>query len=87
MKNIDKHSLLKAYQLFESGAIDTIPVGSTEGLQQIHRHLFDGLYDFAGKLRTVNISKGGFRFANSLYLKEILVKIEKRWLKLILKKL
>ncbi len=46
------------------------------GLQEIHRYLFDGLYDFAGEIREVNISKGGFRFANCLYLKEILVKIE-----------
>ncbi|MCD5384640.1 MAG: Fic family protein, partial [Candidatus Pacebacteria bacterium] len=46
------------------------------GLQQIHKYLFDGLYDFAGALRDVNISKGGFRFANALYLNEILPKIE-----------
>lgn len=45
-------------------------------LHQIHHYLFAGLYDFAGKIRTKNISKGGFRFANSLYLSEILVKIE-----------
>jgi cell filamentation protein len=43
---------------------------------QIHAYLFDGLYDFAGQIRTQNISKGGFRFANALYLNEILVKIE-----------
>ncbi|MDO4782729.1 MAG: Fic family protein [Capnocytophaga felis] len=76
MKNIDKESLHKAYQLFESGAIDKMEVGTTKGLQQIHEYLFGGLYDFAGKIRTSNISKGGFRFATALYLNEILVKIE-----------
>ncbi len=76
MKNIDKQSLENAYRLFETKAIDNIEIGTTKGLQQIHQYLFGGLYDFAGQLRTKNISKGGFRFANALYLKEILVKIE-----------
>lgn len=76
MKNIDKQSLENAYRLFDSNAIETFEVGSTKGLQQIHRYLFDNLYDFAGQIRTKNISKGGFRFANALYLNEILVKIE-----------
>jgi len=76
MKNIDKHSLENAYRLFETKDIETIDIGTLKGLQQIHTYLFCGLYDFAGELRTVNISKGGFRFANSLYLKEILPKIE-----------
>ena len=73
---IDKHSLENAYRLFDSGAIDTIEIGTVKGLQEIHHYLFDGLYDFAGKIRELNISKGNFRFANSLYLKEILEKIE-----------
>ena len=76
MKNIDKQSLENAYRLFDSNTIETFEVGSTKGLQQIHHYLFDNLYDFAGQIRTKNISKGGFRFANALYLNEILVKIE-----------
>lgn len=76
MKNIDKESLEKAYQLFENNHINTIEVGTTKGLQEIHNYLFEGLYDFAGKIRTKNISKGGFRFATALYLNEILIKIE-----------
>jgi len=76
MKNIDKHSLENAYRLFETKDIDRIEIGTLSGLQQIHKYLFDELYDFAGQIRAVNISKGGFRFANALYLKEILSKIE-----------
>ena len=75
--NIDAQSLNKAYALFESGDIDRIEVGTVKGLQEIHRYLFGGLYDFAGKIRTLNISKGGFRFANALYLDAILPVIER----------
>jgi len=76
MQDIDKQSLQNAYRLFETGDIDTFEIGTTKGLQQIHHYLFQGLYDFAGEIRTNNIAKGNFRFANSLYLNEILVKIE-----------
>ena len=78
MKQIDEKSLQKAFQLFESGDIERMEIGTTKGLQQIHKYIFDGLYDFAGKIRDKNISKGGFRFANTLYLNEILPKIEQR---------
>jgi cell filamentation protein len=76
MKNIDKKSLENAFRLFDSGDIESIDVGSIKGLKSIHKYLFDNLYEFAGQIRTVNISKGGFRFANALYLNEILVKID-----------
>ncbi|MCL2044891.1 MAG: Fic family protein [Oscillospiraceae bacterium] len=73
---IDEHSKEKAYQLFDSGAINDLEVGTFESLRQIHKYLFDGLYPFAGEIRNQNISKGNFRFASALYLSEILRKIE-----------
>ena len=64
---IDGQSKKKAYTLFESGLLDSLEVGSMKCLQQIHTYLFGGLYDFAGKIRTKNISKGGFTFAPCQY--------------------
>ena len=67
---LDEKSKQKAYELLENGLIDEIEVGTTKGLQQIHGYIFGGLYDFAGKIRSLNIAKGGFAFAPSMYLKE-----------------
>jgi len=75
-KTIDEQSKEKAYLLFDSGAINTIGVGTVAGLCQIHKFLFDGLFTFAGRMRDKNISKGNFRFASVLYLSESLQKIE-----------
>ena len=73
---IDGKSKQKAYTLFESGLIESIETGTVKGLQQIHAYLFGGLYDFAGQIRSVNISKGGFSFAQVLYLHDALKQIE-----------
>ncbi len=72
---IDGQSKKKAYALFESNLISEIEVGTIKGMQQIHTYLFGGLYDFAGQIRTLNISKGGFAFAPAI-LKDNLKKIE-----------
>ena len=76
MNEIDRKSLENAKKLFSNNDINNIEIGTTKGLQQIHKYLFNNLYDFAGQIRKENISKGNFRFANTLYLKEILNKIE-----------
>ena len=73
---IDGQSKKKAYQLFESGLLKTIEPGSIKCLQQIHAYLFGGLYDFAGQIRTKNISKEGFTFANCMHFPETLQTIE-----------
>lgn len=77
LNEIDKLSIEKAKELFASKKVYDIEVGTTAGLQAIHRALFDGLYPFAGEIRKLNISKGGFRFANSLYIIPALEAIEK----------
>ena len=66
----------KAYALYESSFIESIEVGTTKGLQQIHAYLFGGLYDFAGQIRQKNISKGVFQFAVSRFLGDTLKQIE-----------
>lgn len=76
-KTMDGKSKQKAYTLFESNLLNEFEVGTTRGLQQIHAFIFGGLFDFAGKIRTKTISKGGFMFANGDYLSKILEKIEK----------
>ena len=73
---IDGQSRKKAYSLYESGILKSLEPGSIKCLQQIHAYLFGGLYDFAGQLRTKNISKGGFTFANCMYFNTILPNIE-----------
>jgi cell filamentation protein len=75
-ESIDGKSKTKAYALFESSFIESIEIGTAKGLQQIHAYLFGGLYDFAGQIRQKNISKGGFQFAVSRYLGDILKQIE-----------
>ena len=75
-ESIDGKSKTKAYALFESSFINSIEVGTTKGLQQIHAYLFGGLYDFAGQIRQKNISKGGFHFAVSRFLGDTLKQIE-----------
>lgn len=73
----EKISKQKAKQLFDSGDIDKIKVGTFAGLKQIHKYLFGQIYDFAGKLREINIAKGSFRFAPVMYLKQSLKHIDK----------
>ena len=75
-ESIDGKSKTIAYALFESTFINSIEVGTTKGLQQIHAYLFGGLYDFAGQIRQKNISKGGFQFAVSRFLGDTLKQIE-----------
>lgn len=73
----EKISKKKAVWLFESGTLDTLPVGTFSALQAIHKYLFEEIYDFAGKLRTVNIAKSNFRFAPLIYLEAALANIDK----------
>lgn len=75
-KTEEKITKLKALDLYDSGKINNIEVGTFKGLAEIHKYLFDDIYDFAGKMRTVNITKGNFRFASVLYLKDILKTID-----------
>ncbi len=70
-------SKTKALDLFESGLLDTFEVGTFKGLSAIHEYLFCEIYDFAGRIRTVNIAKGNFRFASAMYLSDALRNIER----------
>ena len=76
-KKEEKITKLKAKKLFETGKLNFIEVGTFKGLSEIHKYLFEDIYDFAGKIRTENISKSNFRFASAMYLKEALNKIDK----------
>ena len=73
----EKLSKEKAVKLVEHGILDKQKAGSFQALAEIHKYLFEDIYDFAGKIRTVNIAKGGFRFAPVMYLESSLENIEK----------
>ena len=73
----ERISKKKAMELFENGILDNLPAGKFSTLQTIHKYLFGDIYDFAGELRTVNISKGNFRFAPLMYLESALENIDK----------
>ena len=73
----EKISKKKALLLFENGSLQKWEAGTTDTLMKIHRALFEDIYDFAGKLRTVNLAKGNFRFIPVMYLKQALDTIEK----------
>ena len=72
----EKTSKEKAIKFFDSGKINKIKAGTVSGLKQIHKYLFEDIYEFAGKIRNVNISKGNFRFAPVMYLEQSLKYIE-----------
>ncbi len=76
MQNIDQISKERAVKLFDSSEIEGFEIGTAHGLQQIHSYLFVDLYDFAGRIRQVDISKDGFRFASHLYLVSVLNQID-----------
>ena len=73
----EKITKKKALELFDNKIIDTFEVGTFKGLQEIHKYLFEDIYEFAGKIRNENISKGNFRFVPVMYLKEALKNIDK----------
>ena len=73
----ERISKKRAVELFENGVLDSLPAGRFSTLQEIHRHLLEDIYDFAGKLRTVNLAKGNFRFAPLMYLEAALSNIDK----------
>ena len=76
-KEEERISKTRAVELFESGLLRSLPAGTFDTLCRIHAHLFSDIYGFAGKLRTVNMSKGNFRFAPLMYLGAALESIEK----------
>lgn len=76
----ERTSKKRAYELFEKGILDQLEAGSFSSLSEIHKYLFDDIYLFAGKIRSVNIAKGSFRFAPIMYL-EVSIKKKKKCLK------
>lgn len=72
----EKITKIKAKQLFEEGILDSFEIGTFKGLSEIHKYLFEEVYEFAGKIRTENISKSNFRFASAMYLEEALKKVD-----------
>ena len=72
----EKISKQKALEMFQTGFLDNLDAGKFESLSQIHKYLFDEIYDFAGQIRDVNIAKGNFRFAPVMYLKAALEHID-----------
>ena len=76
-KEEERITKIKAIRLFETGELNSFEVGTFAGLAQIHKYLFEDVYDFAGKIRTENISKSNFRFASAMYLEEALKQIDK----------
>ena len=75
-KEEERITKLKALELFDTNKINDFEVGTTKGLSDIHKYLFSDVYEFAGKIRDMNLSKGNFRFAPSMYLEEALNKID-----------
>lgn len=73
----ERISKKKALELFENGTLDSLDAGKFSSLKAIHKALFEDIYDFAGEIRTVNIAKGGFRFAPLMYLEAALENIDK----------
>ncbi len=76
-KEEERISKKRARELFEKGILASFEVGTFKGLSQIHKYLFEDIYDFAGKLRTVNIAKGNFRFAPLMYIEAAIENIDK----------
>lgn len=76
-KEEERLTKIKAIELFENKILDSFEIGTFKGLAQIHKYLFEDIYEFAGKIRKENISKGNFRFASAIYLEEVLNQIDK----------
>ena len=72
----ERISKQKALALYDTGLLDTFPVGTFAGLAMIHKYLFEDIYEFSGQMRTVNIAKGNFRFAPVMYLRPALESID-----------